>query len=368
MGNVIRQRRSRKLAKAINELVENCNLQSRPYYFNRTPISAMHNGNKKIFRHPFFFDELEEEERSQYVKFAAENHYEAEEFYNSKGDKICLSPQKEFIIMCLMEIYNEQCSNVYRANEPDFMKNSITGITGDVVITPYSLACRIFGTNNPGPRLDIIREEIRSLCEDSGTMVLLAYKERVVDNGKEKLFTRVVYDHLIQVIASADCYDGKKRYAIRLHEGIFFTRLKKNYILLQNGITQKLTKCYNGFPPRYTLNLLEYLLVAGNNKNSEGNRQCQIKSEFLSYILCKNDAMKGNYNRLTEYFQDAVKALNICGVLSDSELEEMKMEGGRANRNKVVTFHINENLFREKDEPFQLEDKDENNLILTPEV
>ena len=78
--------------------------------------------------------------------------------------------------------------------------------------------------------------------------------------------------------------------------------------------------------------------------------------------------MKGNYNRLTEYFQDAVKALNICGVLSDSELEEMKMEGGRANRNKVVTFHINENLFREKDEPFQLEDKDENNLILTPEV
>lgn len=362
MEKRIRQRRSCKLAKAIDELVENCNQQGRPYYFNRTPISAMHNGNKKTFRHPLLFKDLEQDEKMQYLKIAEENLTKAEDFYNSKGDRICLSPRKEFIIMCLMEIYNEQCSNVYRANEPDFMKNSITGITGDVVVTPYLLACRIFGTNNPGSRLEEIREEIRSLCEDPETMVLLAYKEKVVDNEKEKLFTRVVYDHLIQVVPSADCYDGKKRYAIRLHEGIFFTRLKRNYILLHNGITQKLSQCYNGFPPRYTLNLLEYILVAGNNKDDKGDRLCQIKLEYLNCILCKNDAIKGNYTRLNDYFHDAVKALIICGVLSDTNLEDMEIKGGKENRKTIVTFHINENFFREK------EDIDENKLILTPEV
>lgn len=367
MGKVVRQKRSAKLARVFHELRDICEQHDRPYYLGRTPISAMHNGNKKVFLRPVFFNDLEEEARLTYEKLAKENNFVAEEFYNKKGDMICLSERQEFIIMSLMEIYNEQCVNVYRADDPDFMRNSITGVLGDVVISPFALACRLFGSSNPGPQWLGIKEELEKLSTSPDTMVLLGYKEKVNIGNEVKLKFRVVYDHLIQIIASADCLDGKQRYAIRLHTGIFFTRLKKNYILLQSGITRKLTMCYNGFPPRHTLNLLEYLLVAGNNKDEKGNRQCQISADLVCFILSRNDAENYRFKRLNDRFHDAVKALTYCGVLdADNELDNINITKGKENKYKMITFKIAKNFFREKELPGSSQE-DDNALILTYE-
>lgn len=365
------QRRSKKLARVLDELLENCEQVSRPYYLNRTPLTAMHNANKKTLRLPLF-DSLDNDIKQQYVDITSNkdgensvpNEYygHPESFYNDKGDRISLTPRQEFLIMVLMEVCNEQCMNVYRSEEPDFMKNYWTNVAGDVVITPYKLATKLYGTNNPAGYCNIIKEELEFLATSSESMVLLAYKEKV-EEGEYK--TRVVYNHLIEIVPAAQCFDGKTRYVIRLHQGIFFTRLKRNYILLHSGITSKLTRCYGSFPPRHTLNLLEFLLVAGNIKKESGYRSCQISADKLKYLLNSEAALKRRLFRSNYYFHDAVNALVNCGILKDTGLAEMDFVAGQAARKQIITFVICDGFFREKTENITPSENEEDAFILT---
>ena len=375
----------KKLSRIYKELMAKCEQGGRPYYFNRTPINAMHNGNKKQFRLPLFSD-LDEDTKKQYVEIVStmvkpdqasdnendliplvpERYFEKPEtFYNEKGDRITFSARQEFIIMALMEVYNEQCQNVYNSEATDFMKNYWTGVIGDIVITPYNLACRLYGTDNPGKHYQEIVDDLMFLSLSRESMVLLAYNENVEKDGEIIPLPRVVYNHLIELVPNAKCLDQKERFVIRLHKGIFFTRLQKNYILLYSGITPKLTVHYGSYPPRHTLNLLEYILVAGNNKLEDGTRQCQISVANLLYILSPEDSALYKYERLNKRYQDAIKALVICNVIKDTGLDKIELKKGKENQKAVITFTIADDFFREKEEVKSLEEIPENDLILT---
>ena len=210
-----------------------------------------------------------------------------------------------------------------------------------------------------------IVDDLMFLSLSRESMVLLAYNENVEKDGKIIPLPRVVYNHLIELVPNAKCFDEKERFVIRLHKGIFFTRLQKNYILLYSGITPKLTVHYGTYPPRHTLNLLEYILVAGNNKLEDGTRQCQISVANLQYILSPEDSALYKYERLNQRYKDAIKALIACNVIKDTGIDKIELKKGKVNQRAVITFTIADDFFREKEEVKSLEDIPENDLILT---
>ena len=189
--------------------------------------------------------------------------------------------------------------------------------------------------------------------------------DSVEKDGEIIPLPRVVYNHLIELVPNAKCLDQKERFVIRLHKGIFFTRLQKNYILLYSGITPKLTVHYGSYPPRHTLNLLEYILVAGNNKLEDGTRQCQISVVNLQYILSPEDSALYKYDRLNQRYKDAIKALVACNVIKDTGLDKIELRKGKESKKAVITFTIADDFFREKEEVKSLEEIPENDLTLT---
>ena len=149
----------RKIPKALmGDSKEIC----RPHYYGIYTNAAQINGSRR--KPHLLFNKLDKDTQAQYEALARKmNVSETVSMYNIHGEQIILDKTKRFIIMVLLEMYNEQVINNSDFNDPNFMMDK-SGHFGRVYTTAYGLACRIYNTNKPGTKADAIMKHIRQLA------------------------------------------------------------------------------------------------------------------------------------------------------------------------------------------------------------
>lgn len=333
----IKQKESKKIPK---KLMGDSKVICRPHYYGIYTNAAQINGSRK--KPHLLFTELDKNAQVQYEQLAKKlNVSETVSLYNQKGEQIILDKTKRFIIMVLLEMYNEQVVNNTDYNEPNFMRN-YGGYYGRVYTSAYALACRIYNTKNPGSKADVILKHLRQLAgfpickgEDiSKWRGMLVYDAPNRETGETE--TTFMYDNLITLGGTSN-----KRSAfgfIKLHEA-FFANIKNVYIH-SYGTSSKLTEYYNNkIPPQSAITLDQKLKQAG----SMGNKTLKMYVSLLYDTLAHERFIKNDYPACKKITLDAIKACKFSGILKD-----YKTTTGSTGE-ELYELEINQDFFPRKD-------------------
>lgn len=332
-----RKEPKRKIPKALmGDCKENC----RPHYYGIYTNAAQINGARK--KPHLLFNELDKNVHAEYEKLAKKlNVSETVSFYNHRGEQIVLDKTKRFIIMVLLEMYNEQVANNTDFNNPNFMLNN-GGYYGRVYTSAYALACRIYNTKTPGSKADAIMKHLRQLAgiptyegDDVGKWRgMLVYDAPNRETGE--IETTFMYDNLI----SLGCLAGKRGAFgfIKLHEA-FFANIKNVYIHSFPTST-KLSDFYkNKIPPQSAITLDQKLKQAG----SMGNKTLKMYVSLLYDTLAHERFKKNDYPACKKIILDAIKACKFSGILKD-----YKITTGSTGE-ELYELEINQDFFPRKD-------------------
>lgn len=286
----------------------------RPHYYGIYTNAAQINGARK--KPHLLFDKLDKDAQAQYETLAKKlNVSETVSFYNQKGEQIVLDRTKRFIIMVLLEMYNEQVENNIDFNSPNFMKN-YGGYFGRVYTSAYALACRIYNTKDPGNRKNVIMKHLRQLSgiptyegEDiSKWRGMLVYDAPNRETGETE--TTIMYDNLISLGGVSNKH-GVFGF-IKLHEA-FFANIKNVYIH-SFGTSSKLTEYYNNkIPPQAAITLDQKLKQAG----SLGTPILKMYVSLLYDTLAHERFIIRDYAACKRITLDAIEACKFTGILKD---------------------------------------------------
>ena len=328
----------RKVPKALmGDSKEIC----RPHYYGIYTNAAQINGARK--KPHLLFSELDKETQAQYEALARKlNVSETVSMYNIHGEQIILDKTKRFIIMVLLEMYNEQVVNNTDFNDPNFMMNN-GGYYGRVYTSAYTLACRIYNTKTPGNRTNVILKHLRQLAgipafkdDDVGKWRgMLVYDAPNRETGE--IETTFMYDNLI----SLGCVAGKRGAFgfIKLHEA-FFANIR-NFYIHSFPTSSKLTDYYNNkIPPQAAITLDQKLKQAG----SLGNKMLKMYASLLYDTLAHERFIVRDYGACKKITEDVIEACKFTGILEDSE------ETTGSTGEKLYILKINLNFFPRKDE------------------
>ena len=328
----------RKIPKALmGDSKEIC----RPHYYGIYTNAAQINGSRK--KPQLLFNKLDKDTQAQYEALARKmNVSETVSMYNTHGEQIILDKTKRFIIMVLLEMYNEQVINNSDFNDPNFMMDK-SGHFGRIYTTAYGLACRIYNTNKPGTKADAIMKHIRQLAgiktskddDPNKWRGMLVYKAPNSRTGE--IETTMMYDYLITLGATIN-----KREAfgfIKLHEA-FLANISKVYIH-SLPTSFKLAEYYKyRIPPQSAITLDQMLKRAG----SMGNRYLKIYVSLLYETLAHERYTCRNYAACEKIALDAIKACEYTGILMSYRV----IDGATGER--MYELEINKDFFpRKKD-------------------
>ena len=290
-----------------------------PHYYGIYTNAAQINGARK--KPHLLFTELDKDAQAQYEQLAKKlNVNETVSLYNQKGEQIILDRTKRFIVMVLLEMYNEQ-----------------------VYTSAYALACRIYNTKNPGKKTHDILNHLRQLAgiptykgDDISKwrgMLVYAAPNRVTG----EIETTFMYDNLITLGGTSN-----KRSVfgfIKLHEA-FFANIKNVYIH-SYGTASKLTEYYNNkIPPQSAITLDQKLKQAG----SMGNKKLKMYASLLYDTLAHERFIVRDYAACKKIAEEAIAACKFTGILEDSE------ESTGSTGEKLYILKINQKFFPRKDE------------------
>lgn len=311
-----------------------------PHYYGIYTNAAQINGARK--KPHLLFCELDKNAQEEYEKLAKQlNISETVSFYNQKGEQIVLDRTKRFIIMVLLEMYNEQVATNTDFNDPNFMLNN-GGFYGRVYTSAYALACRIYSTKVPGSRADVIMKHLRQLAgiptyqgEDvSKWRGVLVYDAPNRETGETE--TTYMYDNLISLGGTSNNKRGVFGF-IKLHEA-FFANIRKLYIH-SFPTSLRLTDYYKcKIPPQSAITLDQKIKQAG----SIGNKTLKMYVSLLYDTLAHERFMKKDYSACKKIVLDAIKACKFSGILKD-----YKITTG-ATGEELYELEINQEFFPRK--------------------
>jgi len=309
---------------------------NRSQYYGIYTNAAQINGARK--KPHINFEDLDIKIQEQYnIQAKKLNISETVSMYNRQGEQIILDKTKRFIIMVLLEMYNEQVENNTDFNDPNFMLNN-DGYYGRVYTSAYALACRIYNTKKPGNKTNVIMKHLRQLAgietyEGENTSKwrgMLVYKAPNKRTGE--IETTIMYDNLITIGGTSN-RNGVFGF-IKLHEA-FFANIKNVYIH-SFGTSAKLTEYYNNkIPPQAAITLDQQLKQAG----SLGNKILKIYASSLYDTLAHERLTIRDYRACENITLDAIEACKYTGILKDS-----KITVGSSGE-KLYELEINRNFF-----------------------
>ncbi|WP_027454889.1 hypothetical protein [Xylanibacter brevis] len=312
----------------------------RAHYYGIYTNNALINGARR--QPKCLFSELDPEIQKKYFDLAREEKIcKPVEMYNQRGEQIVLDKTKRFIIMVLLEMYNEQVVNNYNFKAPNFMMPKDNEF-GKVYTSAYALACRIYNTNKPGSKADFIFRHLRELggyptvgeTENDKWRGMLVYK--ALNHKTGKLETVMMYDNLI----SLGIRLGKNSTTsfVKLHEA-FFANLSKAYIHCF-PTSSKLSEYYkNKVPPQYAITLDSILKQAG----SMGNRSIKMRASLIYDTLAHERFSCRNFKACKDITLDAIAASKYTGILKGYK------EYSGASGELVYDIEINRDFFPRKD-------------------
>lgn len=326
----------RKIPKA---LMGDSKVICRPHYYGIYTNAAQINGARK--QPHLLFSDLDKDAQAQYEHLAKKlNVSETVSFYNQKGEQIVLDRTKRFIIMVLLEMYNEQVETNTDFNDPNFMLN-IGGYYGRVYTSAYALACRIYNTKAPGNRTNVIMKHLRQLAgiptfdgEDiSKWRGVLVYDAPNRKTGETE--TTIMYDNLI-CLGGTSNNNGAFGF-VKLHEA-FFANIKNVYIH-SFGTSSKLTEYYNNkIPPQSAITLDQKLKQSG----SMGTSVLKIYVSLLYDTLAHERFIVRDYAACKRITLDAIEACIFTGILND-----YKIKTGQTGE-ELYELVINQSFFPRK--------------------
>lgn len=332
---------SRESKKIPKNLMGDSKVICRPHYYGIYTNAAQINGSRK--KPHLLFTELDKDAQAQYEQLAKKlNVSETVSLYNQKGEQIILDRTKRFIVMVLLEMYNEQVATNTDFNNPNFMLNN-GGYYGRVYTSAYALACRIYNTKNPGKKTHDILNHLRQLAgiptykgdDISKWRGMLVYDAPNRVTGE--IETTFMYDNLITLGGTSN-----KRSVfgfIKLHEA-FFANIKNVYIH-SYGTASKLTEYYNNkIPPQSAITLDQKLKQAG----SMGNKKLKMYASLLYDTLAHERFIVRDYAACKKIAEEAIAACKFTGILEDSE------ESTGSTGEKLYILKINQKFFPRKDE------------------
>lgn len=297
------------------------------------------------------FDMLEKDEQDAYEQLAAPLS-EVEDgisLYTAHGEQIKLDKTKRLIILVLQEIYNEQVKNKSNFNDDDWMRDD-SGTYGRLYTSAYKLACRIYNTNNPGSKTDVIMKHLRQLAgmptkkgelPDDKWKYFLVYKEFNKESGEFE--TIAIWDNLIKLglkISGTDSTTGRKKEIvgfIKLHDA-FFANLRRGFIHTEFPTSTKLVEYFKKIPTAAAMSLDGKLKLQG----SRGHFVYKCRASELLDQLAPTEYRKNHIKKAQEIVDDAIEANKHTGLLLKSSYEP-----GVTGEN-VYIFYINEKFFPKK--------------------
>lgn len=283
----------------------------RAHYYGIYTNNAQINGAR--CKPKYLFRDLDSEAQEKYQELAQKENINAVNMYNLRGEQIVLDKPKRFIIMVLLEMYNEQVINNYNFKDPNFMMPKDNDF-GKVYTSAYGLACRIYNTTHPGSKINFIAKHLRELAgypgangTDTGKWRgMLVYK--ALNRKTGKLETIMMYDNLI----SLGMRFGRNSTTsfVKIHEA-FFANLSKAYIHCF-PTSSKLSEYYtNKIPPQYAITLDEIIKQAG----SMGNKSINMSASLIYDTLAHERYSCRNYRACKVITLDAIAACKHTGIL-----------------------------------------------------
>lgn len=333
-------KRNESKRKTPHVLLGDCKEVCRPHYYGIYTNAAQINGARK--KPHLLFDDLDKNVKEQYALLARKlNVSETVSLYNQKGEQIVLDRTKRFIIMVLLEMYNEQVVTNTNFKDPNFMLNN-GGYYGRVYTSAYGLACRIYNTKVPGSKTDVILKHLRQLAgiqTYEGEDVykwrgMLVYDAPNRETGE--IETTFMYDNLISLGGTSN---SRRVFGfIKLHEA-FFANIRNVYIH-SYGTSSKLTDYYkNRIPPQAAITLDQKLKQAG----SMGTKTLKMYTSLLYDTLAHERFEKKDYPACKKIALDAIKACEFSGILKG-----FKTSTGSTGE-ELYELEINQEFFPRKD-------------------
>ena len=321
-------------------LMGDCKAVCSPHYYGIYTNAAQINGARK--KPHLIFDDLDKNSQEQYALLAKKlNISEAVSMYNLQGEQIVLDRTKRFIIMVLLEMYNEQVFNNSDFSGKNFMLD-LDGNYGRVYTTAYGLACRIYNTKNPGKKTHDIMNHLRQLAgiatydgEDiSKWRGMLVYEAPNRRTGE--IETTIMYDNLISLGGTSN-KNGVFGF-IKLHEA-FFANIKNLYIHTY-PTSGKLTDYYKQrIPPQSAITLDQKLKQAG----SFGTKTLKMYASLLYDTLAHERFIVRDYKACEKITLDAIEACKFSGILKSH-----KITVGSTGE-KLYELEINSDFFPKKE-------------------